>query len=354
MSLRIIEISALEESSDKIKELSEDHNAIDCWQSESTGYNSDKDSKRITTRILVDVTNQQKLIDALTRAVNNNDDWRIILLPVEATMPRPETPEENEKNKDASDGKKWIKMRNILRGSVTREELLQDMEKGGRLTFDFMLLVLLSTIVAGIGLIQSDVAIIIGAMVIAPLLGPNLALAFGAALGDQNLILNAIKTNIVGLGFTLLISAVAGYMITEATVTNSTELMNRTNVNYASIGLALAAGGAAVLSLTTGVSSALVGVMVAVALMPPAVALGLTIGNAKWDLAFGTGLLLATNIVCINLAALAVFRLKGIKPRTWYEEKRAKKASRYNAMIWLSMLIILATLIWVKKQYLDG
>ncbi len=352
MSLRIIEISATKNASDKIKELSEEYNAIDCSQSESTGCNSEKDDKRITTRILVDVTNQQKLIDALTRAVNDNDDWRIILLPVEATMPRPESPEENEENKNANNGKKWIKMRNILRGSVTREELLQDMEKGGRLSFDFMLLVLLSTIVAGIGLIQSDVAIIIGAMVIAPLLGPNLALAFGAALGDQKLILNAIKTNIVGLGFTLLISAIAGYMITEATVTNSTELMNRTNVNYASIGLALAAGGAAVLSLTTGVSSALVGVMVAVALMPPAVALGLTIGNAKWDLAYGTGLLLATNIVCINLAALAVFRLKGIKPRTWYEEKRARKASRINAVIWLAMLVILAALIWVKKQYL--
>lgn len=354
MSLRIIEISAPDNSSDKIQELAEEHSAISCSQYKGVYCNAENNDKHITTRILVDVTNQQKLIDALTRAVNNNDDWRIILLHVEATMPRPESPEENEENKSASNGKKWIKMRNILRGSVTREELLQDMEKGGRLSFDFMLLVLLSTIVAGIGLIQSDVAIIIGAMVIAPLLGPNLALAFGAALGDQKLILNAIKTNIVGLGFTLLISAIAGYMITEATVTNSTELMNRTNVNYASIGLALAAGGAAVLSLTTGVSSALVGVMVAVALMPPAVALGLTIGNAKWDLAYGTGLLLATNVVCINLAALAVFRLKGIKPRTWYEEKRAKKASRINAVIWLGMLIILAVMIWVKKQYLEG
>jgi uncharacterized hydrophobic protein (TIGR00341 family) len=352
MSLRIIEISAPENSSDKIKELAEEYNAVDCWQSERKEWQSKDDDKRMTTRILVDVTNQQDMMDALTRAVNDHDGWRIILLPVEATMPRPENPEENEQGKQANQGKKWIKVRNILRGSVTREELLQDMEKGGRLTFDFVLLAFLSTIVAGIGLIQSDVAIIIGAMVIAPLLGPNLALAFGAALGDKDLILNAIKTNVVGLGFTLLISALAGYFITEASVTESEELLNRTNVSYASIALALAAGGAAVLSLTTGVSSALVGVMVAVALMPPAVALGLTVGNAQWEMAFGSGLLLATNVVCINLAALGVFRLKGIKPRTWYEEKQARKASRVNAVIWFSMLIILAGMIWVKKQYL--
>lgn len=354
MSLRIIEISAPEKSSDKIKELAEEYNAVDCWQSEHQGWLSKDDDKRMTTRILVDVTNQQDMMDALTRAVNDHEGWRIILLPVEATMPRPESPKENKKDKQANQGKKWIKMRNILRGSVTREELLQDMEKGGRLTFDFVLLVFLSTIVAGIGLIQSDVAIIIGAMVIAPLLGPNLALAFGAALGDKGLILNAIKTNIVGLGFTLLISALAGYFIAEASVTESEELLNRTNVSYASIALALAAGGAAVLSLTTGVSSALVGVMVAVALMPPAVALGLTIGNAQWEMAFGSGLLLATNVVCINLAALGVFRLKGIKPRTWYEEKQALKASRVNAIIWFGMLIILAGMIWVKKHYLGN
>lgn len=347
MSLRIIEISAPEDASDKIKELAEKYEAIDCWHSIRKSWFKKKDAdNRETTRILIDVKNQQDLIDALTRAVQKNDGWRIILLPVEATIPAPE-----ESSNNGNEG--WMKVRDILRGSVTREELLHDMEKGGRLSFDFMLLVFLSTIVAGIGLIQSDVAIIIGAMVIAPLLGPNLALAFGAALGNQNLIINAIKTNVVGLSFTLIISAAAGYFIPEASVMDSAELMNRTNVNYASIVLALAAGGAAVLSLTTGVSSALVGVMVAVALLPPAVALGITIGNLQWGYAYGTGLLLATNIVCINLAALAVFRLKGIKPRTWYEEKRARKASRINALVWLGMLIILAVLIWVKREYFN-
>lgn len=348
MSLRIIEISAPEKASEKIKELSERYEAIDCWQSERKGWLYKNEDARITSRILINVTHQQDLLDALQRAISRNEDWRITLIPVEATLPKPEI-EEN-----INTPAKKIKIQDLLRGSVTREELQQDMEKGATLSFDFLLLILLSSLVAGIGLINNDVAVVIGAMVIAPLLGPNLALAFGAALGDKTLILKAIKTNAIGLSFTLIITIMASFLVTNNEVLESTEMMNRTNIGFASIVLALASGAAAVLSLTTGVSSALVGVMVAVALMPPAVTLGITLGNGQFDLAYGTFLLLATNIVCVNLAAQAIFRLKGIKPRTWYEEKNAKRASKINTLIWLVMLVILAGLIWLKKDYMGA
>ncbi len=347
MSLRIIEISAPETASEKIKELATRYEAIDCWQAARKSWLYKTEDKRITSRILVDVKNQQDLLDALQRAVNKNDDWRITLIPVEATLPKPEEPEPAKNNSK-------LKIKDILRGSVTREELFADMEQGAKISVDFLLLIILSSLVAGIGLINSDVAVVIGAMVIAPLLGPNLALAFGAALGDKALILKAVKTNAVGIGFTLMITIIASLLISDDAVLSSTEMMNRTNVGFASIILALASGAAAVLSLTMGVSSALVGVMVAVALMPPAVTLGVTLGNGQFKLAYGTFLLLATNIVCVNLAAQAIFRLKGIKPRTWFEEKNAKKASRINGMIWLGMLVILAILIWLKQDYLDG
>ncbi len=351
MSLRIIEISAPEKASDKIKELADRYSAIDCWQTKRKSWLGKNDEERTTTRILVDVMNQQELMDALTRRVQNNDGWRILLLPVEATLPKPQEPEVEDESK-ASAVKGKLKITDILKGSVTREELHADMERGATISVDFLLLVALSSLVAGIGLIQSDVAVVIGAMVIAPLLGPNLALAFGSALGDKSLILRAIKTNVIGLSFTLVITVFASLLIPDEAVLNSVEMMNRTNVGYASIILALASGAAAVLSLTMGVSSALVGVMVAVALMPPAVTLGVTLGNGQFSLAYGTFLLLATNIVCVNLAAQAIFRIKGIRPRTWYEEKNAKKASRNNTLVWLVMLLLLAGLIWLKQDHL--
>lgn len=344
MTLRIIEISAPESSLEKIQELSKRYEAIDCWQSPRKSWLQKSDDSRMTSRILVDVQNQQDMLDALQRAVSKNEDWRITLIPVEATMPKPE-------EKTPTNGATKLTLQTILRGSVTREELQGDMEKGAKVSIDFLLLVFLSSIVAGIGLIQNDVAIIIGAMVIAPLLGPNLALAFGAALGNKELIFKAIKTNITGLGFTLIISVLASFVLSDQAVLESAEMMSRTSVGHASIILALASGAAAVLSLTTGVSSALVGVMVAVALMPPAVTLGITLGNGQFDLAYGTFLLLATNIVCVNLAAQGIFRMKGIRPRTWYEEKKAQQASKINTALWLGLLIILAGLIWLKSQH---
>ncbi len=345
MSLRIIEISALETANEKIKELADLYEAIDCWHSARSSWFNKSEDKRVITRILVNVKNQQELLDALQRAVQKHEDWRITLIPVEATLPAVEKKEEPPKKE-----KRIETVRSILRGSITREELQSNMEKGAEASFDFYVLVFLSSIVAGIGLIQADVAIIIGAMVIAPLLGPNLALAFGAALGSKRLVKSGVQTNLLGLGFTLLIAIIGSLFISPDTVTNSTEMMNRTNVGYASIILALASGAAAVLSLTAGVSSALVGVMVAVALMPPAVTLGVTIGNAQWGLAYGSFLLLATNIVCVNLSAQAIFRLKGIKPRTWYEEKKAKQASRLNTIIWFVLLCILAILIGLRTN----
>lgn len=348
MTIRIIEISAPQSSSDKIKDLAAHYDAIDCWQSERKSWLYKKEDERTTTRILVDVENQQDLIDALQRTISRNEGWRITLIPVEATLP---LKQDNEKA--VKDPNKKVKIRDILKGSITREELYNDMDKAARVSVDFILLVLLSSLVAGIGLVQSDVAIIIGAMVIAPLLGPNLALALGGALGDRDLIWRSAKTNITGLGLTLAISIAAGFFISFDSIANNQEILNRTNIGFASIILALASGAAAVLSLTMGMSSALVGVMVAVALMPPAVTLGIMIGNQQWELAYGSTLLLATNIVCVNLAALSIFRLKGIKPRTWFEEKKAKKAARINSLIWLCLLVAITILIWLKSLYLE-
>ncbi len=345
MTLRIIEISAPEKASDKIKELAERYKAIDCWHSVRKSWlNKKEEDQRSTIRILVDVENQQELLDALQRVVTREETWRIMLLPVEATIPKVE------KENSAPTETNQPRAKKLLGGSITREELLDDMEKGGSLNMDFILMVVLSAIVAGIGLIESNVAVIIGAMVIAPLLGPNLALAFGTTLGDKKLIFSAIRTNTVGLGLTLIISIIAGFFIPYDTVSSSVEIIARTSINFAGIALALASGAAAVLSLTAGASSALVGVMVAVALMPPAVTLGLMIGEGDLTNAYGAALLLAANIVCVNLAAQAVFIIKGIRPRTWYEEKQSKNSIRLHNIIWISALIILAALIWLRTQ----
>jgi uncharacterized membrane protein len=124
----------------------------------------------------------------------------------------------------------------------------------------------------------------------------------------------------------------------------------RTVVSLDSIGLALASGAAAVLSLTTGLSTVLVGVMVAVALLPPATTVGLMLGVGETELAKGAMLLLAVNIVSVNLAAKLTFLFKGVRPRTWIEKQKATQSSSVYFLIWIITLIVLGVLIWLRTD----
>jgi uncharacterized membrane protein len=127
-------------------------------------------------------------------------------------------------------------------------------------------------------------------------------------------------------------------------------LMARTDVGLGSVALALASGAAAVLSITTGLSSVLVGVMVAVALLPPTAALGLMLGAGQYHYATGAALLLAVNIVCVNLSAKVVFLAKGINPRTWVEKKKANRAMTIYIIIWVVTLLLLMGVIYVRSK----
>jgi len=204
-------------------------------------------------------------------------------------------------------------------------------------------LVVLSAIVAAIGLLEDNVAVIIGAMVIAPLLGPNIALALSTALADKDLMVKSLVANFAGAGLTIGLGCLIGYFWSGDIL--SEEIMSRTTVGYDAIILAVASGTAGVLSLTAGVSSVLVGVMVAVALMPPAVAVGILLGAGYSGLAKGAAILLGVNIVCINLSAKIVLFLKGVRPRTYTEQKRARIATALYVGFWIISLSVLAALI---------
>ena len=188
---------------------------------------------------------------------------------------------------------------------------------------------------------------VIGAMVIAPLLGPNLALSLGTALGEFVLIRKAVKTLAAGVLLAVFLSVVIGLLYPAKLV--SDELLARTFAEVDSIALALASGAAAALSLTMGLSSVLVGVMVAVALLPPAATLGLMLGQGNYGLAAGASLLLAANVASVNLASILVFFIKGIRPRTFTDKERASRGTLVFIIGWLVLLAILVFVILVYK-----
>ena len=89
--------------------------------------------------------------------------------------------------------------------------------------------------------------------------------------------------------------------------------------------------------------------MVAVALLPPAAALGLMLGYGNTGLAIGAGLLLAVNVVCVNLASKIVFDIKGIRPHSWLEKEKAKRARVVYVLGWLVTLLMLIVVIYVRR-----
>ncbi len=328
--MRIIEIITDCGHGDTLHGLAEQHELLDFW---TTACEHDA---RCSVRLLVRPENQQKILDAIQSIIGSSENSRVVILPVEATIPRPDTDEDTDKKKGST--------------TRTREELYQQIVSGIQLDSTFIWMVLLSTIVASIGLLTDNVAVVIGAMLIAPLLGPNLALAFASALGDSALIWLSLKTNVIGLGLALFISILIGYF--WPLNFNSHELISRTDVGYGGVVLALVAGAAAVLSLASGMSNTLVGVMVAVALLPPAATLGLMLGAGKFDLAIGASLLLAINIVSVNLSAKLAFIAKGVKPRTWLEKNKATQSRWVSVIFWLVSLGLLLTLMQLWHQVL--
>lgn len=124
------------------------------------------------------------------------------------------------------------------------------------------------------GLIRGNTAVVIGAMIIAPLLGPNVALALAATLGDLKLAAQARKANLFGIITPVILSAFVGFAL-KIDPMISDETSSRTVDSNADIVLALAAGCAVTLSFTLATMIALLGVLVAVALLPSLVTCGL-------------------------------------------------------------------------------
>lgn len=225
---------------------------------------------------------------------------------METTLPRITI--EDEKKEEVTSVKNK-KAENIpLR--VSREELYTKIQDGAKITSVYIAMVILSAIVASIGLLNDNVAVVIGAMVIAPLLGPNVALSLATTLGDWELGKNALKVNILGMLIALVFAVVIG-LIVHVDV-SSTELISRSHVAISDIILALASGFAAALAFTSGVSAALIGVMVAVALLPPLVTFGIFLGAGNFTYAVGALLLLFTNLISLNLAGVLTFIVQGI------------------------------------------
>jgi uncharacterized hydrophobic protein (TIGR00341 family) len=334
MALRMIEAMVPEEASGKLESLSEHLDVLGSW-SERLGDGI------VLLRVLVRSDRTEPVIAELEARFAGYTNFRIVLFQAEATLPRP--PPKEKKAAPAAGDRQEVTTREVQRVAVA--ELVEQLTASNVVNRTYLLTVVLSTVVAAIGLMRDNVAVVIGAMVIAPLLSPNMTLAAATTLGDPKLVRDALWVNGVGVGLAAAISLAAGMLVPFDPAV--AEIAGRAQVSVSDVVLALAAGSAGALAVTTGISAALVGVMVAVALLPPLVVAGMLLGAGHFAMGARGVLLLATNIICVNLAAVGTFLLQGVRPNRWWRAARAKRMVVFAAALWAILLVALLVIILV-------
>ncbi len=319
----MLEMTVPDEALAGIPELLQETQLVQLWTHPAPGASG-------LVRILLDAKDAEALSDLLVRRFGSQDGFRLVLLPVEATSPPVEEP-------SAVADETGTRKRGPQR--IGRDELYDDLAQASRLTPVYIVMVALSTIVASVGLIRGDVAVVIGAMVIAPLLGPNVGLSLACTLGDPELAKRSLKAIGAGVATAAALSLLLGAVLSVDP--SAAEIATRTRPGVGDVMLALAAGAAGSLAFTTGVPAVVVGVMVAVALLPPLVCAGLLAGAGHGTPALRALVLVLSNVTCINLAAVATFLFQKVRPRTWWEADRAKRATRLAVTTWIVMLAVL-------------
>ena len=173
-------------------------------------------------------------------------------------------------------------------------------------SFSFHFMLGLSAIIATLGLLANNVAIIIGAMIIAPLMGPIVGMAYSIAMGNRMLLRRSSLTILKGIILTILASWLTASVIGLKTV--DSEILSRTNPTLIDFGIAMAAGAAGAFANTRrSISDAIPGVAIAVALVPPLSVIGIGLALGEQEIAVGSLLLFLTNLICIIFFGGLVF-----------------------------------------------
>ncbi|PSQ46120.1 TIGR00341 family protein [Halobacteriales archaeon SW_6_65_15] len=190
----------------------------------------------------------------------------------------------------------------------------------------YLMMTVISAVVATAGLLLDSPAVVVGSMVIAPLIGPAMGASIGTVLSERELFRESVKYQLIG-GVAAILSATVfavgvryGLLIPpETEVLGISQVSGRLTPDFLSLIVALGAGAAGVLSLASGVSVALVGVMIAAALVPPAAAVGVAIAWQQPVAAVSSLVLVLVNIFSINLSGLIVLWYLGYKPTSWFQ-----------------------------------
>jgi len=235
---------------------------------------------------------------------------------------------------------------------IARAELVASAEDLAPSLRTYVTMTVISAMVATAGLLLDSPAVVVGSMVIAPLVGPALSASVGTVVDDKELFSRGIRLQILGIVVSIAAAFVFAFIVRHGNlvpplsdVTVVPEIRERVAPDFLMLAIALGAGAAGIISLMSGVAVALVGVMIAVALIPPAATVGIGLAWGQPLVSFGAGVLVLVNILSVNLSALVALWYSGYRTEHWFREDEARRATieRVGALI-LGILLLSAFL----------
>ncbi len=238
---------------------------------------------------------------------------------------------------------KWI--RSIPRLSIEeRRKIIADIEDDSKANFDYLILVALSSTIATLGLLSDSPAVIIGAMVVAPLMSPILAIGLATTTAKKKLLNDALLTLFIGALLSVAIAVLLTWVNDELPFISLNqmpgEVMSRTRSSPVDLTIAIAGGLAAAYAITRPkLSTALPGVAIATALMPPVCTVGIGLALQNWQISSGAGLLFLTNAIAIAFASGLVFLARG------FSKKQRFSDANVPATLWVSTVLVIVLLV---------
>ena len=196
-------------------------------------------------------------------------------------------------------------------GQVDQAEVIERRREDCSLSEHYLFMTAMSGGIAILGLLLSSPAVVIGAMLLSPLMGPIMGLGFALAIGDWDWLKQSLRTLLIGSALAVLLCAFLVFISPIQTITS--EIAARTRPNLFDLFVALFSALAGAYAMIRGREGAIVGVAIATALMPPLAAVGFGLATVNWTVFSGALLLFVTNFLTIALTAFALAKLYGFR-----------------------------------------
>ncbi|MFC7215792.1 TIGR00341 family protein [Saliphagus sp. GCM10025334] len=235
---------------------------------------------------------------------------------------------------------------------ISREELQAQAKDLTPRFSTYLVMTVMSVVVATAGLLLDSPAVVVGSMVIAPLIGPALGASVGTVINDRALFRRGIKLQAIGLGIGVVTAAVFAFVARTTGLVSPmieifeiSEIQGRLSPDILSLVIAVGAGVSGAWTLTAGTSAALVGVMIAAALVPPLGVVGIGIAWGLPNVALAAGVLVLVNILVINITSLAVLWYKGYRPENWFQQDEARVSTKKRAVVLAVTIVALSVIL---------